>query len=234
MTRIWSWSLRLLVLAAAAALVPACSDSGDDDAPLTVTFLSPTGGQTGVCRLPAIYIRFDRPLKPATVTSSNFGLTNSGGIVSAPVTYHPYLNEVRMVPAAALDASRVYQVTLTVDIEAADGTKYAGGWFQFTTTSNADITPPTFSGAASAVNPAKNSIDLTWSTSEAGAFYDVFMATASGQYDFTAPRVTVTSPAGTTVVGLTANTTYYFVVRARDSSGISELNEVERSATTLP
>lgn len=231
-----SWTLRLLALAATAALVPACGDSEDEGDFLAVVFASPMGGQTGVCRWPVIYIRFNRPLNPATVTSSNFGLTNSGGIVSAPVSYHPYLNEVRMVPSAALDASRLHQVTLTVDIQAADGTKYGGSWFQFTTTSNPDITPPTFGGLLSADNPAKNTVDLTWNAGSdaSGISYDVFVATASGCYDFTAPRATVTSPTGTTVTGLTANTTYYFVVRGRDSTGISELNEVEKSATTLP
>ncbi len=226
------WGLRLLPLAAAALLVPACGKS--DDTPLDVTFLSPVNGEASVPRQPVLYIRFDRALNPATVTSTNVVLANAGGPVSAPVSYAAYLNEIRMVPAAALDAATPYQVTLTSGIAGADGTTYAGGYYQFTTSSSGDIIRPSFSGAASAGNPAQTTIDLAWVDPEPGLTYDVFLSTATGNYDFTDPYVSVSSPGGTTVTDLAAGTTYYFVVRARDASGNTDLNEVQRSAATLP
>ncbi len=229
---------RGLALAAAVFLVPACKDSSDDPLPLHVTFISPVGGATAVPRQPVVYVRFDRPLKPATVNSSTVGLTTAGGTVNAPVSYHAYLNEVRLVPSASLAAGTVHQVTLSNGIHGADDTVYGGSYFHFTTNSSSDIDRPAFSGASSAGNPTQTSIDLAWSAAtdaSPGIVYDVFLAVASGEYDFTDPYLaSQSSPTGVTVTGLAAATTFYFVVRARDSYGSTDLNVVERSATTLP
>lgn len=61
------------------------------------------------------------------------------------------------------------------------------------------------------------------------------MATTSGGQNFATPTAT-TAPGVTThtVAGLSPNTMYYFVVRARDEAGNIDANTVEKSATTLP
>ncbi len=229
----------MLSVAAVIALTPACGESDDDDVPLHLTFAKPKGGDVDVPLQPVIYIRFDRPLDPATVNDTNFNLTGSGGNIPITVTWHPYLNEVRMVPVAALTPSTVYQVTLWYTITAADRSTYVGSYYHFTTTSNTDADRPSFGGAAGAGSPTQTTIALTWTqgndqTSGPNSLtYDVFVSTASGCYDFTAPYVSVTNPTGTTVQQLTAGTTYYFVVRARDPYGNTDLNEVEANATTL-
>lgn len=231
------WGLRLAALAAAVGLVPACK-GGSPTTPLTVTFLSPVSGAASVPREPVIYLRFDRALNPTTVNSSNFVLADSLGLIAAGVSYVSCMNEVRMVPGAVLASGTLYRVTLTNGITDSGGMGYAGGFYQFTTITSTDVDRPAFSGAATAGSPTQTTVDLTWSaatdSTPGGLLYDVFLSTASGCYDFTAPYASVSSATGTTVSGLAANTVYYFVARARDVYGNTDLNELERSATTLP
>ena len=61
---------RVLVLAAAIFCVPACGGSDDDDESLVVTFTSPSNGTGSVPRQPVIYVRFNMPLKPASVSQA--------------------------------------------------------------------------------------------------------------------------------------------------------------------
>jgi hypothetical protein len=218
------WGLRLMALAAAAALVPACSgDSSDENTPLTITFISPGDMTTNIPRQPVIYIRFNLPLDPATVNNNNFKIIIDGPLdIPASVTWHPYLNEVRMEPATPLNVSTLHQITLYSTITAANGTRFAGDYYYFTTGSNTDVTPPSsFTGAIDAQAQSSSSILLNWdgASGDSPIYYEVFLATASGNYDFTSPRTTITDATSTTITGLTANTTYYFVVWARDQYG---------------
>lgn len=231
---------RLLALAAGALLIPACSGDSDGNDPLVVTFTSPINGAGSVPRQPVVYVRFNRPLDPATVIPANFILLDSlSAIIPAVVTYLDCLNEARVVPNSALVAGDPYQISLMTGIADTGGTSYTGSLFQFTVTIAADADRPTFSGASAAVNPTQTSIDLSWTAatdpSGSGLVYDVFVSTTSGCYDFTSPFLGgQSSPTGVTVGGLTAATTYYFVVRARDAFGNVDLNELEQSAATLP
>lgn len=110
---------------------------------------------------------------------------------------------------------------------------------QVSATTTPDVTAPTFAGAVSAapVNPSR--VRLTWAAAQDDAtptarlVYQVYAATTPGGQSYAAPIAT--SPAGATelvVGGLSATTTYHFVVRARDDSGNLDANTVERSATT--
>lgn len=108
-----------------------------------------------------------------------------------------------------------------------------------TTLSSSDVTPPTFAGLTSATAVSGARIDLAWgaasddTTAPGNIVYDVYVATVSGGQTFGTPSYS-TSPGATSmpVIGLTANSTYYFVVRARDEAGNQDSNTVERSATT--
>ena len=107
-----------------------------------------------------------------------------------------------------------------------------------TTLAPPDTTPPSFGGLGAAQgNIELRTIDLSWSpatdnvTSSANLVYLIYMATASGQQNFSSP--TFTSSAGATfyrVSGLDLSTTYYFVARARDEASNIDGNTVERSA----
>jgi hypothetical protein len=101
-----------------------------------------------------------------------------------------------------------------------------------------DKTPPIFGGAtgASALgtsivvkwNAASDSIDVPQALK-----YDVFLSKTPGGQSFAAPTYTTVNGATSfSAINLDVSTTYYFVVRAKDSSGNEETNTVERSATT--
>jgi hypothetical protein len=231
--------LRLLTLLAAVAFVPACGSS-DDDEPLAITFASPSG-ILDAPRQPVIYVRFNRPLDPATVVDQGtvFLIHSSNASIAIAVDYDDCMNEIRIVPDSALLKSNQYQATFTSGITDADGMAFSGGLFQFTVGVSDDPDRPTFSGVTAAGSPSPSSIDLTWAAatdpSASGIVYDVFRSTTTGCYDFTVPFLANQgSSTGLTVTGLSPSTTYFFVVRARDSFGNVDLNIQERSATTLP
>ena len=104
-----------------------------------------------------------------------------------------------------------------------------------------DPTPPTFGGLESATAISSTEIGLQWSdatdnvTPSSNIVYLIYMATTSGGQNFATPTAT-TAPGATTytVAGLSPNTMYYFVVRARDEAGNTDANTVEKSATNLP
>jgi hypothetical protein len=101
-----------------------------------------------------------------------------------------------------------------------------------------DTTPPAFAGLASAT-AAGTAVLLTWSAATDAIdppqylVYDVYVATTPGGEDFTSPSYAI-GAGGTsfTAENLAVGTTYYFVVRARDTSGNEDTNTVEKSATT--
>lgn len=101
-----------------------------------------------------------------------------------------------------------------------------------------DTAPPLFSGATNAT-AALGAITINWnsasddSTPAGSIVYQVFQATAPMGQNFGTPTATTAGGATThTVTGLTANTKYYFVVRAVDASGNVDKNTTEVSATT--
>ncbi|MBX3128865.1 MAG: fibronectin type III domain-containing protein [Polyangiaceae bacterium] len=103
-----------------------------------------------------------------------------------------------------------------------------------------DVTPPTFAGLTSATAAGATNINLLWTaatdnvSTPAQIVYDIWRATSPGGQNFAgAPQYT--SAAGATSFGaggLSPNTTYYFVARARDQAGNRDTNTVERFATT--
>ncbi|MDX6512785.1 MAG: hypothetical protein QOE36_2289, partial [Gaiellaceae bacterium] len=107
---------------------------------------------------------------------------------------------------------------------------------------------PHFAGLESAVTclagPAgggrSSAYTLGWTaasddgTPAARIVYDVYTATSSGKEDYSAP--TYTSDPGATsfrTPPLASDTTYYFVVRARDTEGRRDRNRVERAGENI-
>jgi hypothetical protein len=103
-----------------------------------------------------------------------------------------------------------------------------------------DHTAPAFGGITSATAVSTTEIQLAWApatdniTPQDQIQYLIYMATTSGGQNFASPSF-VTSAGATsfTVPGLNPNTTYYFIVRAKDEAGNIDTNAVERSATTF-
>lgn len=100
-----------------------------------------------------------------------------------------------------------------------------------------DVIPPTFAGLSTVTALGPSSLKLAWSaatdyaTPASAIRYVVYMSTKPGGESLpmstTAPGVT-----SFTVPKLAANTTYYFWVRAEDTSGNRDTNTAERSGTT--
>lgn len=99
--------------------------------------------------------------------------------------------------------------------------------------SGPDTTPPTFSGCTGAAAKDAGSITINWglavddTTPSLQLAYDVFRGTDPGKEDFSKPYATFTGVNTGLVSGLTSNTTYYFVCRARDLSGNTDKNTLE-------
>jgi hypothetical protein len=101
-----------------------------------------------------------------------------------------------------------------------------------------DVSAPSFGGATSAT-PALGAIALNWNAASddrsaaTSLVYQIFQASAAMGENYATPTLT-TAPGATThkVTGLTANTKYYFVVRAKDEAGNVDKNTTEVSATT--
>lgn len=104
-----------------------------------------------------------------------------------------------------------------------------------------DTTPPVFEGVSRVVAVSAQEVDLFWEAATDGVsapadiLYQIYFAEESGQQDFSQADAVAAAGSTTLRVGnLTPSTTYYFVVRAEDTSGNRDANDVEVAATTLP
>jgi chitodextrinase len=98
---------------------------------------------------------------------------------------------------------------------------------------------PTFAGVTSVAPAAATALQMTWAPAEdtitpsSMITYDVYLATAAGKENFSAPTTT-TPPGATSIVidSLQANTQYFVVVRAVNAAGVEDKNTTEGSGTT--
>ena len=109
-----------------------------------------------------------------------------------------------------------------------------------TTASSADTKAPAFGGLVSATASGRTTLALAWAeaaddySAPANITYDVYVATSAGGEIFTSTTRTIKGATSYSVTGLTPNTTYYIVVRAKDEAGNEDVNVLEKSAKTLP
>ncbi len=102
-----------------------------------------------------------------------------------------------------------------------------------------DETAPTFDGVTTLVSTTPTSLHVEWIaasddvTPADDLVYDIYLATTAGGENFATPTHT-TLPGRTSadLLGLTPQTGYSVVVRARDAAGNRDANENEKSATT--
>ncbi|HDH96769.1 MAG TPA: fibronectin type III domain-containing protein, partial [Proteobacteria bacterium] len=102
-----------------------------------------------------------------------------------------------------------------------------------------DDEPPSFDGAAGAEAIDYHTIKVYWdaatddNTDPDAIIYSVYAAKSDEEFDFSEPAATSTIGKTYVLVSpLEPNTSYKFVVRATDTAGNQEENDVEVSATT--
>ena len=127
---------------------------------------------------------------------------------------------------------------LFVVVRAVDTSLNADSNLRVVSTMTPEGTPPTFAGAASAT-ASGTEIALSWSpaadavTASSEIVYYIYQATTQGGQNLVSPSF-ITDPGATsyTVSGLTPDTDYYFIVRARDLVGNIDNNVREVTAKT--
>ncbi|MDI6788520.1 MAG: matrixin family metalloprotease, partial [Planctomycetota bacterium] len=139
----------------------------------------------------------------------------------------------KITPTAS-SGSQTYTFTVT------DNNSTASVNLILTVLSN-DTSAPVFSGLASATTESSSSIRLTWlpaaddNTPADKITYQIYRSKTTGGINYSSPPLlTVRGITSTLISGLESNTTYYFVVRAKDQAGNTENNSIQQSATTTP
>lgn len=224
-----------------------CGNENISDPPQVLN-ISPNDGDTNIPVNTNISVIFSQPMDSATIEgTTNFILkkgTIDGDNVTGTVSYNSSTYSAIYNPDNNLEPETIYTVSLTQKIKSSDGTPLVRDYeWTFTTGHVPDLTRPIFSGAKSIKAESPYAISLTWddasddSTDTNLISYLIFMAESKGAQNYkdisyrTAPGVT-----SYLVTGLAPETTYYFVVLARDEAeniSIPVLDNDEVSATTL-
>ncbi len=133
------------------------------------------------------------------------------------------------------------QTTYYVIVRAEDmASNIDGNTAELSAATQADVTPPTFAGAASAGSASDTSLTVTWSaandfvTPPSGIKYLVCVTQTNGGCSgslFTT-TTTVTGVTSVPIDDLSPNTTYYFVVRSVDAAGNDDGNSTQISGLT--
>ncbi len=129
-----------------------------------VSSRSPSPDATEVATDAGVSASFDRPLAPRTVSGETVRLRPAGGgsALAARVDYLPATRAVRLTPAAPLDESTSYRVTLTPGLHAVDGTPVTGESWTFTT--GLDLAVPAREPLPGAVDvPPAQDVHVTFS-----------------------------------------------------------------------
>ena len=96
-----------------------------------------------------------------------------------------------------------------------------------------DVTAPVFAGATSAVANLTTRMTVSWNaatdnvTAADAMTYEIYLATASGGHDFSSPTELSALGATTHVLSDLVPARYFVVVRARDTAGNPDINQVE-------
>jgi len=126
-------------------------------APPTVLSVEPGSSATAPTNS-IVDVQFSKPIDPATVTTSNFGLYNCNGwcgwsnsLVATNISF-PTPSVLRLTPVSPLPASSSFQISIGSGITDLSGNAYGGGTWSFNTGTTFDAVQP----AVAAIAPANN------------------------------------------------------------------------------
>lgn len=226
----------------------------NDTTPPTVSSTSPANGGTEVPLNTIIRAIFSEPINPDTLTANTFivqAVGTSGG-ASVSGTIFSTAETMTFTPTSQLATNTIYNVTITTGVEDDAGNPLDATFsWSFTTGSTIDNIPPSFPGNDPQLTvqaTSSNSISLSWvaasdnTTPQNQLIYVVCRSTIStdctaNPFPVAGGNVSITETAtGLTtlgVTGLSSNTTYYFVVRAKDQVNLMDSNIIQESATTF-
>jgi hypothetical protein len=227
----------------------------NDTTPPTISSTLPANGATQTPTNTTVRAVFSEPINPDTLTSNTFVVlavgTSGGATVSGTVAYTAETMTATFIPTTLLEINTTYTITITTGVEDEAGNAMATTFsWSFTTGTAVDNTSPSFPGGDPqlvAQATSSNSISLEWvaatdnTTPQNQLVYVVCRSTIST--DCTASpfpsaggnvAITETTAGQITlgVTGLSSNTTYYFVVRAKDQVNLMDSNVAQKSAIT--
>jgi hypothetical protein len=214
---------------------------GDTTKPTVV--IGPHSSPTGSTNVPItdrIDIAFSKPMAISTITSTNITLINSSdtSTVSGVVSYDNTINTAAFVSSATLTYNTQYVLQVMSCVTGSCITDTAGNQLLNSSYTNTFTTESAPTGTANApanftAKPGNGQVTLDWLASNGSTSYNVYYSTSS----------LVTTTSGTQLpgvqapavhLGLTNNTTYYYIVTAANGFGES-LASVESSTTpTVP
>lgn len=239
-SRLWPF-VQVVLLVAAAALVPACNSDPRPAQP-TVTATLPLNGASNVSVIPNIIFQFDRALDSTTATNINNYLLRVKGSASSlgiTVDFLSAVNEVRIIPTAMLSLNTDYEVFVSGLVKSAEGGELGVNvGFGFKTGTPSSISQIAFSTPSAVAGANPGEIVLTWTkaTQTPGPVdvpnYDIYASKVQGGQDFmlpaTATSASLTGQTIGTAQGLEANTQYWIKVQPRDSFGgvLQNLTEI--------
>ncbi len=206
---------------------------------------------------------FSELMEHALLSTNTFIVIVDGTVIPGNITAldNPATNTttVTFTPTSgSLDSGKTYAITITTAVEdLAMNKMFSNQAWAFTVGTLPDTTPPAFTGIVSATGTSTSTISLSWS-----AATDVGNVTPQNQIRYEICQSEILVPPGTNagecqaatfpaaggtvtrlettggqttlgVTGLKKNTTYDFVVRAKDLSNNISGNIEQRSATTF-
>jgi len=183
----------------------------------------PTVGQVGANSNPAnttsvpvtdrINIVFSEPVMNSTVTTTNITLTNTttSKAIAGTVSYDIPSKTASFIPTSNLDYSNQYVLQVATGIrDLANNTLSSSSTFNFTTESAPTV--PANAPTGLTAKAGNGQIKLDWLAVNGATSYNIYYGLASGVTISGTPLTVARPPA--LHVGLTNNTTYYYIVTA--------------------
>ncbi|MCP4916144.1 MAG: Ig-like domain-containing protein [Proteobacteria bacterium] len=207
-----------------------------------VTGTSPQDGSIDNDPEAPIRVGLSEPPDLRTLSAERFTLSCSGADQELTPRYDPELGSVeleleRPLPAGAFCAIEVHDGLRDLSGNERDETER----FYFGVTGDGEDAAPFFAGIESLEATSETTLEAGWSaasddsTPRSELVYRLYAADTEGGQDYTTP--TLETSAGRTwaeLEDLAMDSTWYVVVRAVDSDGQEDTNEVELFATTWP
>ena len=110
--------------------------------PPTVSFVVPANADTGVATNQKISATFSVAMDPATINTTTFNLKQGSAVVTGTVIYAGVT--ATFSPTNQLAGNTIYTATITTGAKDLNGNSLAAAFvWSFTTSTNADTTPPT-------------------------------------------------------------------------------------------